>query len=215
MTTLDLFQGDARELAPKQIGAGTVNLIFTDPPYVKKFMYLYDWLAKEANRALKDNGFLLTYVGTYWKNEVMRMIDPELEYYFDFILVNGKNSPLMWTRKVISRHKSIIAYRKKGAKNAHPVTNVLSFWNGGGEDKRFHRWGQDENSARYYISMFSRPGDLIVDYFLGGGTSAEVCKRLDRNFVGFEIDPATFEIARARVKDGIGPNEKSRQEVLI
>ncbi len=210
-----LYLGDCRELAQEKIGVGAVDLIFTDPPYIKKFIHLYEWLAKEANRALKDKGFLLTYVGTYWKNEVMKMIDPDLEYYFDFIVVNSGNSPLMWTRKVISRHKSIIAYRKKGASNAHPQTNVLSFWNGGGEDKRFHTWGQDENSARYYISMFSREGDLVVDYFLGGGTTAEVCKRLNRNFIGFEIDPATFEIARARVENGIGHEEKGKQGVML
>ncbi|MDD4961478.1 MAG: DNA methyltransferase [Candidatus Marinimicrobia bacterium] len=127
----------------------------------------------------------------------MKMIDRNYEYYFDFILLNGGNSPIMWQRKIISRNKSIIAYRKKGS-GSHPYTNVLSFWNGGGEDKRFHTWGQDESSARYYIDCFSRRGQLVLDPFCGGGTTPYCCKMLDRHYVSFEIEPATADIARSR-----------------
>ncbi len=209
-----IYLGDCRELAASVIPDNSADLIFTDPPYIKKYIPLYSWLAKEANRSLKDNGFLLTYVGTYWKDDVMALIRPHMEYYFDFILENGQNSPIMWTRKVISRHKSIIAYRKKGS-SAHPKTNVLSLMRGGGKDKRFHKWGQDMNSARYYLDVFSREGDLVVDYFFGGGTTAEICKRLNRRFVGFEIDEETYNIARARVNGGLGPAEKGRQSELV
>src|SRR5206468_5610122 len=34
----------------------------------------------------------------------------------------------------------------------------------------------------------SRPGDVVMDPFLGSGTTAAVCTKLARNFVGFEID---------------------------
>lgn len=194
----EILTGDCRELI-KDIPDKSIDLIFTDPPYIKKFMYLYDWLSDEAPRVLKDDGFLLTYVGTYWKDVVMSTMSRNFEYYFDFILLNGGNSPVMWQRKVISRHKSIIAYRKKGA-GCHPFTNVLSFWNGGGEDKRFHTWGQDESSARYYVDCFSRPGDLILDPFCGGGTTPAVCNMLDRHWIAFEIDGNTADIARKRME---------------
>jgi hypothetical protein len=163
-------------------------------------MYLYDWLSDETPRVLKDDGFLLTYVGTYWKDRVMKIMERNYEYYFDFILLNGGNSPVMWQRKVISRHKSIIAYRKLGS-SAHPRTNVLSFWPGGGEDKRFHTWGQDESSARYYIDCFSKRGDLIYDPFCGGGTTPYVCKVLDRRFISYEIDCESADKSRARLKN--------------
>lgn len=92
-----------------------------------------------------------------------------------------------------------------------PVTNVLGKFTGPGSDKRFHHWGQEANSARYYIGVFSHEGDLVVDYFLGGGTFGEVCKALNRNFIGFEKDKETFDIAQARIDDGLGPREKGRQ----
>lgn len=211
---IDLIYGDCRELAQQNIKPNSVDLIFTDPPYLKEYLYLYEWLAKEAARALKPEGFLITYVGTYWKDTVMGILRKDLEYYFDFILVNGGNSPIMWQRKVISRHKSLIAYRMYNSQ-AHPRTNVLSLWVGGGEDKRYHSWGQDENSARYFIDCFTKENDLVVDYCLGGGTTAEVCKRLNRNFIGFEIDKKTYDTARVRVDGGLGPHEKGRQLEMI
>ncbi len=189
--------GDCRELS-KAIPDGSIDLVFTDPPYQRKYLHLYDWLAKESARVLNDKGFLLTYVGTYWKDDVMKRVAHELDYYFDFILLNGGNSPIMWHRKVISRHKSIIAYRKKDTE-AHPKTNVLSFWVGGGEDKRFHTWGQDESSARYYIDCFSKRGNVVFDPFCGGGTTPAICKMLDRQFISFEIDQDAAHIARERL----------------
>jgi len=54
-----------------------------------------------------------------------------------------------------------------------------------------------------------------VDYFLGAGTFGEVCKKLNRNFIGFEIDEETFKVARARVDGGMGPNEKGRQYQML
>lgn len=194
-----VLEGDCRELS-KQIPDGSIDLIFTDPPYVKKFMHLYDWLSGEAPRILKPNGFLLTYVGTYWKYEVMKKMAAHWEYYFDFILLNSGNSPVMWARKVISRHKSIVAYRRPEDHKAHPRTNVISFWVGSGQDKRYHTWGQDESSARYYIDCFSRRGDLVFDPFCGGNTTAAVCKTIGRNFITCDIDPMAVETARARVE---------------
>ncbi len=211
MTTIDLYQGDARVMAEK-VGAGTVDLIFTDPPYAKEFHYCYEFLAKEAARALKPDGFLIAYAGPYWKDVVMGYLGAELQYFYDFVLIHGDTS-ILWPRKIVSGYKSMLCYRRHG-RQPLPRMNVLGKFSGSEQDKRFHAWGQSALEARYYIDCFTRPGDLVVDYFLGGGTTAEVCKRLDRNFIGFEIDPATFEIARTRVKDGIGPEEKGKQMLL-
>ncbi len=195
---IQIYKGDCRALATKHIEPESVDLIFTDPPYIKKYLYLYGWLAEEAARVLRPGGFLLAYAGVYWKKQVMARLNSQLYYFWDFVIENGGNSPIMWQRKVISRHKSILAYCKD--ETGLPRCNVLSFWRGGGEDKRFHRWGQDESSARYYIDCFSKRGDLVVDYMLGGGTTGFICKKLDREFIGFEIEKETFNIARDRIE---------------
>lgn len=193
----NIYTGDARELA-KGIPDESVDLIFTDPPYIKKHILLYDWLGETAARVLKPDGFLLAYVGAYWKDEVMQLLRKNMSYFFDYILLNSGNSPIMWNRKTISRHKSIMAYTKQESKPL-PRTNVISFWVGSGEDKRYHTWGQDESSARYYIDCFSRPGDIVFEPFAGGGTTAAVCRVLSRKYLAFEVDEKTADIARARV----------------
>jgi len=207
---IELYCGDARELAEKYIPAGSVDLIFTDPPYSKEYHYCYEFLAVEAARVLKPMGFLITYAGPYWKHRVMMTLGEYLDYYYDFILMHRGNTSILWPRRIITGYKSLLCYTTKGSK-ALPVTNVLGKYDGIGGDKRFHRWGQEANTANYYINVFSREGDLVVDYFLGAGTFAEVCKRLNRKFIGFEIDKPTYDIARSRVNGALGPEEKGRQ----
>lgn len=202
------------EMAESIIPAGSVSLIFTDPPYPAEYHHCYEFLAKEAARALKPNGFLITYAGAYWKHKVMMTLGEHLEYFYDFILIHKGDTSILWPRRIITGYKSLLCYTQKGSK-ALPVTNVLGKYDGTGGDKRFHRWGQEANTARYYIDVFSREGDTVVDYFLGGGTFAEVCKALNRNFIGFEIDKATYEQAQARVDGAFGPKEKGRQFQLI
>uniref|UniRef100_A0A6M3LIU1 Putative methyltransferase n=1 Tax=viral metagenome TaxID=1070528 RepID=A0A6M3LIU1_9ZZZZ len=207
---LDLYYGDAISISQEIVAPGSVDLIFTDPPYPKEYHYCYEFLAIEAARVLKPNGFLIAYAGPYWKHKVMMTLGEHLDYYYDFILLHGGDTTILWPRRIISGYKSLLCYTLKGSK-ALPVTNVLGKYNGAGGDKRFHRWGQEANSARYYIDVFSREGDLVVDYFLGAGTFAEACKAINRNFIGFENNKETFNIARARVDGAMGSKEKGRQ----
>jgi len=48
------------------------------------------------------------------------------------------------------------------------------------------------------VKASSNEGDLVLDPFSGVGTTMHVCKRLKRNFIGFEINPAYVKLARAR-----------------
>ena len=46
----------------------------------------------------------------------------------------------------------------------------------------------------------SRPGDLVLDPFMGAGTTAVVAQRLGRRYVGTELNPAYVAIAEARIR---------------
>jgi site-specific DNA-methyltransferase (adenine-specific) len=207
---IEIHHGDCQKLSSEIIEPESVDLIFTDPPYSKKYLPLYKWLAKEAARSLKPNGFLITYCGPYWKDRVMNYLNAELQYFYDFIYRHNGNTTILWNRKIISGYKSLLCFHRKNHKPM-PKTNVLGLFNGIGGDKRFHKWGQEENTARYYIDCFSRENDLVIDYFLGAGTFGNVCKKLNRKFIGFEIDEETFQIADLRIKDEKFDNSKSNQ----
>lgn len=49
------------------------------------------------------------------------------------------------------------------------------------------------------VALGSRPGDLILDPFLGSGTTAEVALKMQRRFVGVELNPDYVDIAERRL----------------
>ncbi len=173
----------------------SVDLIFTDPPYLKEYLYLYDWLVSVTPRILKPDGFLAMYVGVYHLANVIKIVGDRLDYFLELVIFGSGYGSMMWNRKAIGRHKSILLYRPIGG-TAMPRCQIVSLFNGSGSDKRYHAWGQDEASARYYIDCLSKPGDLVLDPFCGGGTTAAMCKVLNRDCVSYEVDPATARIAR-------------------
>ena len=46
----------------------------------------------------------------------------------------------------------------------------------------------------------SRPGEVVLDPFMGSGTTAVVAKELGRHFIGFELNPEYVKIAEARLR---------------
>ena len=54
-----------------------------------------------------------------------------------------------------------------------------------------------------FIRSLSNPGDLVVDPFLGTGTTAVVCQSLGRNFIGFDLDADAVKLAKKRLKRGV------------
>ena len=49
------------------------------------------------------------------------------------------------------------------------------------------------------IKTFSNEGDVILDNCMGSGTTGVACKKLNRKFIGIELDEKYFEIARERI----------------
>jgi DNA modification methylase len=52
----------------------------------------------------------------------------------------------------------------------------------------------------YLVKLASREGAVILDPYLGSGTTGIACRNLNRQFIGIELDPAYFEIARKRIE---------------
>jgi len=54
--------------------------------------------------------------------------------------------------------------------------------------------------AKFIISKFSKKDDIILDPFIGSGTTGVACKELGRRYIGIEMNPEYCEIARRRIK---------------
>lgn len=64
---------------------------------------------------------------------------------------------------------------------------------------------------RRLIALLTEVGDVVLDPFIGSGTTAEAAAIQDRDYLGFEMAPEYVELARKRVK---GVVNRSRQMVL-
>jgi len=53
--------------------------------------------------------------------------------------------------------------------------------------------------ARRVVRLYSSQGDMVIDPFVGSGTTAVACAETSRRFIGFDIDPACVEFAKRRV----------------
>jgi len=57
------------------------------------------------------------------------------------------------------------------------------------------------NIIENLIINSSQENDTVLDCFMGSGTTGVACKRLNRNFIGIEIDEKYFEIAKERIEN--------------
>ena len=57
-----------------------------------------------------------------------------------------------------------------------------------------------EELARGHIISWSNPGDLVLDPFMGSGTTAAMAIDEKRNYIGFEIDQEYYNLCQSRLK---------------
>tara|TARA_A100001037_G_scaffold160116_1_gene144277 strand:+ start:8888 stop:10327 length:1440 start_codon:yes stop_codon:yes gene_type:complete len=79
------------------------------------------------------------------------------------------------------------------------------------EKQNFHPTVKPIELMSYLITLGSREGDLVVDPFVGSGTTCVAAKMLDRNYVGIEKEEDYALIAKTRVEDAESPNQPSEK----
>ena len=132
-------------------------------------------------------------------------------------------------KKFDIRTRTIISWHKTNPVPSFRKVNYLSacefIWIGSkgkkswtfnfGLQKEMHNFFETPNSSSYsktkhptekpielikwLLKIHSNKNDIILDPFLGSGTTAVACKLLDRNFIGVEINPKYVEIANRRL----------------
>ena len=70
-----------------------------------------------------------------------------------------------------------------------------------GKEKTGYATQKPEGVLRRIVQASSAPGDWVLDFFAGSGTTGAVAAKLDRRFVLMEQNPAAIEIMRARLPD--------------
>jgi site-specific DNA-methyltransferase (adenine-specific)/modification methylase len=78
-------------------------------------------------------------------------------------------------------------------------------WNGmirGGEEgkvRRVHPMQKPVALMRWCVEMTH--GETVLDPYMGSGTTGVACVRLGRRFIGIELEPKYFAIAKRRIQD--------------
>ena len=69
------------------------------------------------------------------------------------------------------------------------------------QDKLVHSCQKPVSLMAYLIENSTVPGETVLDPFLGSGSTAIAAIGNNRKFIGFEIDPKTYEIAIRRMRE--------------
>lgn len=232
MSDIKLYQGDCLEHI-KSLDAASVDLIVTDPPYkvtpkgcagttggmiAKKqnmigMVFEHNDIEPEAYapefyRVLKDGSHC--YVMTNHIN-LINMLNSFSNVGFHFIksLIWKKDNKIMG-RFYMSQFEYILFFRKgRGVQiNNCGTSDVLEVPNKkhkGADGKNLHDTEKPVELMEILVENSSKLGDVVMDPFMGVGSTGIACKHLDRNFIGIELDPNYFELAKSRIENATFP----------
>ena len=188
---IEIRHGDLRAVLDDLDGA--VDAIITDPPYPAEFLPDWGALGELAARILAPDGVLAAMSGQLHVRRCMDELDRSIPYRWIGSYVTEGPATRVHAARFGTKCKPILIY----GSTSRFVTQDLFVSRG--REKRHHHWGQSESGIAQIVEAFTDPGDLVVDPFLGGGTTAVVCRGLGRRFVGCDIDPAAVLTTRERL----------------
>ena len=193
-----------------QIDNSSIDLILTDPPYGinlhcqrRKQAQLWDRyhdtkilltaVVPELYRVLKNNSVMFMFAS--WKQNWLKGI-LEKQFIVKSCIVWVKNN---WGLGYYTRPQhEFIWMCFKGTPKRFPkaVSDVWHF------DRLINPEHPCEKPIRLILKMInlaSKTDDLILDPFLGSGTTAVGCKMLKRKYIGFELSPQYITMANKRL----------------
>lgn len=198
----EIITGDSRLLAPS-LPDGCLDLVFTDPIY--KNIQDYEWLSKTAFRVLKDNTACLVFHGIEYLPETIEAMKSNLHYRWQFpvLLTGGKSS--RFHPKGFAKWYSCLWFEKGTTQiYEHFADAQISKYN-----KTFgmHEWSKSPINLLHWLVAFTKPFDLVGDFFAGSGTIPVICKMTQRNFIASEVNQETGILARSRLLQTMYPLE--------
>ena len=200
---VELYNEDFRDVFPK-IEDKQSPLIFTDPPYDKESIPLYDDLARMGRPVLRTGGSVMAYIGHYAAGEIIYKMGKHLRYWWLMAIQHTGGRRTLVGKNVRVHWKPIVWFVKdRRGNNEHVDDLVVS----SPPDKSLHEWAQSPAEAEYYIRMLTDPGDWVIDPMMGSGTTGIAALSLGRKFVGIEKDEERFAVAQERIAKWIESNQ--------
>ncbi len=197
----------------RRLPEGSIDAIITDPPYgvaYRGFSRKYplmvnddrtDWFeAAFAGmfRVLAADSFIVSFYGwptaeaflAAWRRAGFRPVA-------HLVAVKNMIGLGSITR---SRHESAYVLAKGRPRPTVVRPDVLSFIR---ERHYLHPTQKPLGLMEELVTRFSPPGGLVLDPFMGSGSTGVAAVRTGRRFLGMEIEPRFVEIARERIAEAL------------
>lgn len=171
----------------------------------------------------KEIGFNLHDTMIYCKNNPVPQAD-ETRYTqtFEFMFVFTKGKPKTVNRIMVEcKHTGKVHFGKnkqnnencdrkidRAVKSRKPISNIWTYnvgINQSSKDKIASRHPAifPEQLVKDHIISWSNEGDIVLDCFMGSGTTAKMALLNNRKFIGFEISQEYCEIAKQRLEESV------------
>ncbi len=195
-----LTKPDGSPQSERTIRRFAVDLDFGD--WDKQNMNLLPFL-EEMHRVLKPSGTLIMFYDLC-KIETLRSMMEDSKFKQIRFIEWVKTNPVPLNSKINyltnSREIALTAVKKsKPTFNSEYDNGIYRYPIYHGKD-RFHDTQKSLKLFEELIEKHSSEGDLVVDCFLGSGTTAVAALKTKRNFIGCEIDNGTYIKMKERVE---------------
>jgi site-specific DNA-methyltransferase (adenine-specific) len=216
----DLFFGDSCEIMKRLISEGKlVDVIITDPPYkvitggrsdtggcsgilnankqlMRKIPEFKDWLPLCYDILKPDTHayFMVNFFELY--NLMTEVKGAGFEIHNLLIWEKNSMTPNRWYMKnceyiIFARKGKSKSVRNPSSKTVHKFQNPTH---------KVHPAEKPIDLMKHYISNSTDLGELVLDPFMGTGTTGVAAKQLQRSFIGIEIEEDYFKIAKDRIE---------------
>ena len=225
MEQIQLYHGDCLELM-QYLPDESIDLVATDCPY---HIVQGGCTNKGKGNGIfqKENasdGKLFTHNEisfSEWLPEVFRVLKPDSHCY---IMINGRNlkelqqaaenagfafqNLLVWDKGNVTPNRyymnacEFILMLKKGKSktiNNRGTSSILRYKNPVG--KKLHPTEKPVDLMQVLIENSTNMGDVVLDPFMGSGSTGVACVNTGRKFIGMELDRGYFEIAQKRIEE--------------
>ena len=206
-----VIQGDCLEIMDT-FPSESVDLVVTDPPYgLNKVeienddnLDMFFMSLPKIYRLLKQNSWFITFFSLKYLPLCFRGNPFSYVWLGTIHHINRTfkaPSPVGFNVQI-----NFVVF-KKGSPKIYRQTRDVIIQKGGYDlgGMSSNRYGKQYEVKPLHpimkiIECFSKEGDIVLDPFLGSGTTAVACKNLNRKYVGIEISQKYFAIAQGRLE---------------
>jgi DNA modification methylase len=219
---IDIRCGDAFELI-KTVGDRSIDLILTDPPYDAATEYMdrltdeqKKTMAKEFKRVLNDHGNIALFCGYIDKWKWFNILSEHFDHKRELIWVHRESSHGILrvteqARTFIIAHETILIFGRKNSyfNNVgvvpltwieHPAFSGKRRTAEGNPKEKMNVTPKPTKIAEMLVERLCPKGGTVLDPFMGYGTFGIAAIRNSCNYIGFEIRPEIYEIAKKRIE---------------